>query len=83
MTSVLFKAWRKRLAITQTQAARLLCAHQTDVARWETGAVPIHPRVARLCRLLAFPAVRKQVERDIEAGIAYTVAGIGSEEVGA
>lgn len=46
MTPAAFKQARILLELTQSQLAAVMGIHQTTVARWESGALPI-PGIAR------------------------------------
>ena len=52
MTPDDFRAWRKRLGLTQAQAAAALGRSVAWVRKAEAGATPIHALVALACSLI-------------------------------
>ena len=52
MTPADFRAWRKRLGLTQAQAAESLGRSAAWVRKAEAGAIPIHTVVALACRMI-------------------------------
>ena len=52
MTPDDFRAWRKRLGLTQAQAAAALGRSAAWVRKAEAGATPIHTVVELACRMI-------------------------------
>jgi DNA-binding XRE family transcriptional regulator len=53
MTAASFKAWRERLALTATDAARVIGCSRTSIAAWESGRHKIPRYIALACQAIA------------------------------
>lgn len=52
MTANQFKAWRKRLGLSQTGAAKVLGVTQNAIYQWEAGRRAVSGPVTILCKMI-------------------------------
>ena len=52
MTAAQFKAWRKRMELSQEKAAALLGVTQNAIYQWEAGRRAVSGPVTRLCKMI-------------------------------
>jgi DNA-binding XRE family transcriptional regulator len=53
LTAATFKAWRERLGMTATDAARAIGCSRTSIGAWESGRNKIPRYIALACQAIA------------------------------